>query len=145
MNEVNELLEYMYKSSSMGVTSLTNVLKEIDNKENKLKSVISDELTKYENFFKKCEKLLKKHKAKISDNNIMIKVMSKQGIKREIKKDNSDAAVAHLLIEGLTMGVVDIESKIKNFDTKVDKDILKLASSYLKFQQDEIEKLKKYL
>lgn len=145
MNEVNELLEYMYKSSSMGVTSLTNVLKEIDNKENKLKSVISDELTTYENFFKKCEKLLKKHKAKISDNNIMIKVMSKQGIKREIKKDNSDAAVAHLLIEGLTMGVVDIESKIKNFDTKVDKDILKLASSYLKFQQDEIEKLKKYL
>ena len=145
MNEVNELLEYMYKSSSMGVTSLTNVLKEIDNKENKLKSVISDELTKYEKFFKKCDKLLKKHKAKISDNNIMIKVMSKQGIKREIKKDNSDAAVAHLLIEGLTMGVVDIESKIKNFDTKVDKDILKLASSYLKFQQDEIEKLKKYL
>lgn len=145
MNETNELLEYIYKSSSMGVSSLTNLLKEINDKENKLKSIISDQLSTYEKFYKKSEKILKKHKAKITDNNFMIKVMSKQGIKREIKKDNSDAALAHLLIEGLTMGVVDIESKIKNFETKSDKDTLKLGKDYLKFQQTEIDKLKQYL
>ena len=63
----------------------------------------------------------------------------------EIKKDNSDAAIAHMLIEGFTMGVVDIESKIKNLDKKVDKDILDIANKYLKFQQEEIDKFKKYL
>ena len=75
----------------------------------------------------------------------MTKIMSKQGIKKEVKDDNSDANVAHLLIEGLTMGVVDIETKINNFKDKADKDILKLCDKYLKFQQNEIEKLKKYL
>lgn len=145
MNEVNEILEYVYKSSGMGVTSLTDLLKELNDKENKLKKVISDELSMYEKYHKQTKALLKKHKAKIEDNGLFVKMMSKQGIKKEIKSDNSDAAVAHLLIEGLTMGVVDMESKIKNFDEQIDKDVIKIASDYLKFQQDEIEKLKKYL
>ena len=123
MNENLELLNYIYKSSSMGVESLTN----------------------YEKYLKKSKKLLKKYKAKIEENSLMTKIMSKQGIKKEVKTDNSDASVAHLLIEGLTMGVVDIESKIKNYDEKSDKDILKIANEYLKFQQQEIEKLKEYL
>ena len=75
----------------------------------------------------------------------MTKFMSKQGIKKEVKDDNSDASIAHMLIEGLTMGVVDMETKIKNLKDKADKDILKICEKYLKFQQEEIEKLKKYL
>ena len=145
MNEKLELLEYIYKSSEMGIQALTNILKEIKDKENKLKGLISDELTLYENYYKISKELLKKNKAKFKGINIIVKTMSKEAIKTEIKRDNSDAAIAHMLIEGFTMGVVDIESKIKNFDKKVDKDILDFANKYLKFQQDEIEKLKKYL
>lgn len=145
MNENKELLEYLYKSSEMGRDSLTNLLKELNNKENKLKGLISDELSEYEKYFKKSQKFLKKYKADISNNSLMTKIMSKQGIKKEVKDDNSDANVAHMLIEGLTMGVVDIETKINNFKDKADKDILNLCDKYLKFQQKEIDKLKKYL
>lgn len=67
------------------------------------------------------------------------------GIKKEVKCDNSDAALAHMIIEGLTMGVVDISSKINNYKNEVDKDILNLSKSFLKFQEDEIEKLKTFL
>ena len=145
MNENLELLEYIYKSSDMGIISLTNILKEIDNKENKIKNDISDELTKYEEYNKKSKELLKKNKGKIDDNSLMTKIMSKQGIKMEVKNDNSDSAIGHMLIEGLTMGVVDMETNIKNMKEKVDKKILKLAEEYLKFQKNEIEKIKKYL
>lgn len=143
MNETNELLEYIYRSSEMGVVSLTNLLKELDNKENKLKPIISDELTKYEDFNKKSKKLLGKNKLK--KNSSMVKMINKKGIKKEVESDNSDAKMAHLLIQGFTMGVVDIESKIKALDEKVEKDIVTLGNDYLKFQQEEINKLKKYL
>lgn len=145
MNENLELLEYLYQSSEMGKDALTNLLKELNDKENKLKGPISDELSEYEKYFKKSEKLLKKYKAEIKENSLMTKFMSKQGIKKEVKDDNSDASIAHMLIEGLTMGVVDMETKIKNLKDKADKDILKICEKYLKFQQEEIEKLKKYL
>lgn len=145
MNENLELLQYIYQSSEMGVLSLTNLLKELNDKENKLKKIISDELTIYENYFKESKKGLKKNKVKIKSNSLMTKVMSKQGIKKEVSEDNSDASIAHMLIQGLTMGVVDIETEIKNYGDIVDREIKKLATDYLKFQQDEIEKLKKYL
>lgn len=145
MNENLELLQYLYQSSEMGVLALTNLLKELNDKENKLKKIISDELTIYEKYFKESKKILKKNKGKVKSNSLMTKMMSKQGIKKEVSDDNSDASIAHMLIQGLTMGVVDIETKIKNYGDAVDKEINKLANDYLKFQQDEIEKLKKYL
>ncbi len=145
MNVNQELLEYIYQSSEMGVVSLTNLLKDLNEKENKLKPVISDELSFYEKYQKKSKKLIAQEKIDIKENSMMTKMMSKMGISKEVKSDNSDASIAHLLIEGLTMGVVDMESKIKNYEKDADKKILKLASEYLKFQQSEIEKLKKYL
>lgn len=145
MNENLELLEYMYKSSGMGINSLTDLLKELDDKKNKIKSDLSDELTKYENYHKKCKELLKKNKGEVEENSLMTKIMSKQGIKMEVKNDNSDSAIAHMIIEGLTMGVVDTETNLKNLSNKVDKKTYKLVNEYLKFQQEEIEKMKKYL
>ena len=48
MDVNTELLEYIYQSSEMGVVSLTNLLKDINGKENKLKPIISEELSSYE-------------------------------------------------------------------------------------------------
>ncbi len=145
MNVNTELLEYIYESSEMGTLSLTNLLKDLNDKENKLKPVISDELSFYEKYQKKAKKGLEKQDVKPKENSLMTKMMSKMGISKEVKSDNSDASIAHMLIEGLTMGVVDMESKIKNYEKDADKKVLKLAQEYLKFQQEEIEKLKKYL
>lgn len=145
MDVNTELLEYIYQSSEMGVVSLTNLLKDINEKENKLKPIISEELSTYEKYQKESKKLLSKNKAEVKENSMMTKMMSKMGISKEVKKDNSDAAIAHMVIEGFTMGVVDTETKIKNFKKDADKKVLKLAENYLEFQQEEIEKLKKYL
>ena len=43
------------------------------------------------------------------------------------------------------MGVVDMEKKIDNYKEVVNEDILSLAKEFLKFQQEEIEKLKEYM
>ena len=145
MNENEELLNYIYKSSEMGVVSLTNTLKELNDKENKIKKDISNELSIYESYLKESKRLLKKHKVTIKKNSIMTKMMSKMGVRKEVTNDNSDASIAHMIIEGLTMGVVDIETKINNFSEVADKEVLKFANEYLKFQQKEIDKVKKYL
>ena len=37
MKENNELLEYVYKTASMGYEAITNLLRALENKDNKLK------------------------------------------------------------------------------------------------------------
>jgi hypothetical protein len=145
MDENLELLEYIYQNSEMGVFSTTKLIQDINDKENKIKKVTEGIIKGYENFMHESEKLIKKNNFEIKKNSFKTKMISSMGIKKEVNVDNSDAAIAHLLIEGLTMGVVDISSKIKNYKGDADKKIVSLAESYLKFQEESIELLKKYL
>ena len=60
-------------------------------------------------------------------------------------KDNSDPAIAAMLIEGLTMGTVEMNIKIDKYKRTNKKDILQIAHNLLEFQENEIEKLKTFL
>ena len=145
MDENLELLQYIYKTAEMGVFSTTKLIQDINDKENKIKKVVEGILKGYENFLQESEKQIKKQDLDVQSNGMMAKMGSAMGIKKETKKDNSDAAIAHMLIEGLTMGVVDITSKLKNYKNDADSKIVSLADKFLKFQEDSIEFLKKYL
>lgn len=145
MNENTEILEYIYKDANMGAESITTLIKTLQSKDNKIKHVLEEELKKYEEYIKKSEKQLKKLKVELKEFSTMAKMSSWMGIKMEMLKDNSDARIADMLIKGLTMGTIDMNKKIDNYEKIVDKDVLKLAKEFRSFQEDSIEKLKVYL
>ena len=145
MDENIELLEYIYKNSEMCTYTLKKLLNDLGNRENKIKKLIDDEIKEYEKYLKECKKIIKKNNYELKENSLMAKMGSSMGIKKEVRKDKSDAAIAHMITEGITMGIVDIESKIKNYKDSVDKKIYKLAKDYLDYHQKEIEKLKEYM
>lgn len=145
MNENMELLNFVYENVEMGMHSLNNLSDILRNKDNKIKGLIEDELKEYNSFLKESEKLLKKNKIEPKKTNLMAKISSKMGIAMETMKDNSDPAIASMVIEGLTMGIVEMETKIENYKKLVDKKILKHSKKFLKFQEEEIEKLKTFM
>ena len=145
MNENMELLNFVYEYAEMGVHTLNNLSDILRKKDNKIKGLIEDELKEYNNFLKESEKLLKKNKLGYKKTNLMSKISSKMGIAMETMKDNSDPAIASMVIEGLTMGIVEMETKIESYKKIVDKKILKLSNKFLKFQEEEIEKLKTFM
>ena len=145
MNENNELLTYIYQVASMGVKSTTTLINTIKNTNNKIKKIVEDELKEYESFLKESKRLLKKNKIVPKDKGFMVELMSKMGIKMEMLKDNSDPSIAEMLIQGFTMGVVEMEHKIDRYKENADRSIIKLAKRLLKYQQESIEILKPYL
>ena len=145
MNANTEILEYIYKDVNMGAESITTLIKTLQSKDNKIKPVLEKVLKKYEEYIKKSEKQLKKLKVELKEFSTMAKMSSWMGIKMEMLKDNSDARIADMLIKGLTVGTIDMNKKIDNYEKIVDKDILKLAKEFRSFQEDSIEKLKVYL
>ena len=60
MDENSELLEYIYKNSEIGIFTITELLKNLDNKENKIKSVAEKQLKEFEQFYKDSKKILEK-------------------------------------------------------------------------------------
>lgn len=145
MKEKNELLMHIYGVSYMGEYSTNKLLSTLKNKNNKIKSLLEDELKEYESYKKKSEKLLKKAKIEIPNTSILTKMSSNMGIMMETMKDNSDASIASMLVQGFTMGIVEMETKINNYKEEVNKNTIKLAKNLLKFQQKEIENLKTFM
>ena len=145
MDENYELMMHVYKAAEMGVYSTENLLDALKTKENKIIHVLESELKEYEKYLKKSEQILTKAGITPKKNSIMSKMGNDVGIAMETLKDNSDAAIASMLIEGFTMGILEMENKISKYSEDCDKEYLKIAKNMLVFQQNEINKLKKFV
>lgn len=123
MDENLELLECIYQNADMGTKTLTDLLNEL----------------------KESKELLKKNDTEPKGKGVMADMMSKMGIKREVIMDNSDSAIAEMLIEGFTMGNLELSKLIDSYKDQADKKILKLAKELQTFGENEIKKLNAYL
>lgn len=146
MSESNqELLQYIYKTAEMGKYSTTELVKELHGKDNKIKDILDEILKEYEKIYEKTLKLFDKFKIAEKEVGFMAKMSSSMSMKREVLEDNSDASMADMLIKGLTMGSLEMSKKIDQYEKKADEKILDLAKELHKFQEKQIENLKKFL
>ena len=145
MNENKELALHIYQDAEMASYTLTKLLSDLKERDNKIKKYIEEILKEYEKWKSKTKKFLKRNDSEISDVSFFVKMMTKMGISKEVKSDNSDSAIADLLIKGISMGSIDMEKKIKQYKDEVSNNELELAREFLKFQEKTIDKLKDYL
>jgi len=145
MKTNNELILHIYQDAEMACYTLDKLLQDIKEKDNKIKNAVEDVLQEYQVWKQKSKKLLEKEHAEISENPMIAKIMAGSGIKKEVKSDNSDSAIADMLIKGISMGSIDMEKKVSAYKDEVNNEDLKLAKDFMKFQEKSIEKLKVYL
>ena len=145
MNENEVILEYIYQTSNMGMESTKDLINSLKGKDNKIKKLIEEIEKNYEKYAKETQKLLNKKDLKAKPIGMMAKAMSKMSITKEMISDNSDANIADMLIQGLTMGNLELTKHIDNYEKTADKKTINLAKSLRKFGEEYIEKLKVYL
>ncbi len=145
MKEKCELVLHIYQDAEMASYTLTKLLRDLKDRDNKIKKTLEDILKEYEEWKSKSKAFLKENNAEIDETSMFEKMMAKMGIDKEVKKDNSDASLADLLIKGVSMGSIDMEKKINEYKDDVDEKELSLAKKFLKFQEKTIDLLKEYL
>lgn len=145
MKEKNELILHIYQDAEMACYTLNKLINDLKEKDNKIKKLVEDIYKEYENWKQNAKSILKKEHAEISENPSIAKLMAGISINKEVKSDNSDSAIADMLIQGISMGSIDMTKKIKAYKDEVNKDDLSIAKNFLKFQEKTIEHLKKYL
>lgn len=144
MEENKNILESIYKDANMAVYTLNTLLKNLENKDNKIKSDIEKIFEEYKKYESEAKDLLIKNDLEVKEINMLSKLSSDIGVKKEVIDDNSDASIADMLIKGVSMGSIDIDKCI-SVNKKADKKILEFAKDFHKFQEKTIDKLKKHL
>lgn len=145
MDETNELLQCMYQDCYMACKNLESLLDEIKNKDNKIKSDLEKILKEYELYLKEIKKHLKSNKVKPKKISMFAIMGAKMKMRKDVDKDNSDSKISDIIIQGLVMGIIDINKRLDNYKNEVNKELIKLGNNLIEFQQVSIDKLKTYL
>lgn len=145
MNKQCELIEKIYKDASMGRFSTEKLLENLKDKDNKITGDVEGVFKGYSSFEEKTKKILLSRDIPPEEVGNMTKMMSSMGIFKEILADNSDSAIADLLIQGLLMGEVEMKKRIDNASDDINKDDIDLAKDFLKFQKKSHKIIEKYL
>ena len=145
MNEKIEIYKHIYQDSEMSISSLEELKKDLKNKDSKIKGTLDEIIKGFLKYEKESKKELKKMDSVPEEEGMIAKMMANMGIKKEVSSDNSDSHIAEVILQGISMGSINMEKKIDNYKDKLDHSDLKYAQKFLDYEKDCIEKIKEYL
>lgn len=145
MKKQFELVERVYKDAAMGRYSINKVLDMIKNRDNKITEDVRKIYDEYSSYEEKAKEILISREVTPEEEGTITKMMSSMGIYKEVMSDNSDSAIADMLIQGMVMGITEMEKLLKNVGDDIIKDDEKLAKEFLKFQEKSKKHIEKYL
>lgn len=142
MNGEINLLNAIYQNSKMGEETMRTLLKNVD--DTHLKQDMRTQMEGYTSLSGKAQNEILKRNALPEDNGTLTKASANIGITLNTLKDSSVPHIAGMVIQGSTMGIVDTTEKLHKYKD-ASSPVQKLAKEVVKFEQNNIERLKEYL
>ena len=139
-----ELLNEIYGAACMGSDSIMQVTGKIS--DGALKNELKTQLDGYRNFAVQAENALVGMGKTAKRPGVFKTVPATVSISLKTMADSSESHVAEMMVNGLTMGVIEMKRQANNAaECQVDADAVKLANDMVAFQENSINQLKQYL
>jgi hypothetical protein len=137
-----ELLNYIHQNAQMGqdtVHQLSGIVQD-----GGFKTLLDSQFQEYKKMFDSTEKRLKTIGSQVKDVNALSKMSAYLMINMETLVDKSPEHIAEMMIQGSTMGVIQITRKLKEYKD-ADEEIKYMGEHLLGLEQQNIEECKRYL
>lgn len=139
-----EMLEKIYKNMKMGSDSMVNLMGKAEDSE--FKKLMTAQLEGYEKFASEAKNHLLEMGGQAKEENMMTKMWASMGMKLNTAMDSTTSHLAEMIIEGSNMGMTDTIKILREYEnTNVSEFSLKLCKDIIKFEEKNIEIMKKHL
>ena len=135
-----EMLNFVYQNSQMGVETLNQLLPMIDNEA--FKKRIEPQLKEYKQIHEEAKELLNRHGYDEKGIGALEKIMTYLMIDMKTLMDKSSSHIAEMLIQGSNMGIIDAVKRINQYEKEAEKEVTALMKRLLKFEENNVERLK---
>lgn len=143
MREINTNLAIAtYQNLETAMQSVSNVIEKV--KDSKLKKELKSQYKEYDALIEKCEELAKGMDIELKQNGFFQKAKMWLSVNMATMLDKSNRKIASINIVGSTMGVIDLMGVISD-SKKAKKELLDFSKHVLKYEEENIEKLKPYI
>jgi hypothetical protein len=139
-----ELLSKMFKNMNMGKDSTLDLLEKVS--DSALKSDMTLQLNGYEGMIRKINEHLQSLGEDAKEENFITKMSAKMGTAFNTMMDDSPSHIADMMIQGSTMGMTDTTKLLRDYEnTDASEASLSICRSIIKFEEENIERMKKHL
>ena len=142
MAENTELLDYIYQNAQMGTESISHLITIAEDVD--FRRTLEDQLCEYQRVLDDAEEMIQRRGQSAEGVGPMAKISSYIMVELKTFADKSSSKMAKMMLQGSTMGVLEITKRIKEYKG-ANKEVLKLAEDLLKTEQHNVDELKKYL
>ena len=132
----------IYKNTKMGADAIIDLLPKVKN--DSLRSDMTMQLDGYEKYAARAERALMMRGVKAKEERLMTRMSARVGIAAKTMMDASTGHIAEMMIDGSNMGITDTTKLLNNYDTR-DSDAVRLARDVVRFEEHNLETMKRYL
>ena len=137
-----EFLNYIYQNAEMGKTTISQLIDIAEDQS--FKHSLQSQFREYNEIFDMADNKIKQFQEKSKGIGTMTKLKTYIMININTIKDKTASHIAEMMIQGSSMGIVDITKKLKEYNN-AEQDIIELGNRLLKFEQQNIEEMKTFL
>ncbi len=141
MDRNEALIQEVYKNTKMGHDSIIDLIDRASDP--KFRSEMTSQLERYRNYSEEASRRLQERGLKPNEIGTTAKLGAKLGMAFNTMLDTTTSHLAELMINGATMGIIDLEKKLN--DGGYSSDAKNLAEDVVKFEKSTVERLGQYL
>ena len=142
MNRPEYILNEVNKGIKMGMDSISSIAEKVT--DDQLKDDLQYEYNQYNAILNDVNAELGKYEEFPKELNPAQKMMGWFDIQMSTLTDNSDSKIAEMLIKGTNMGIIE-GVKLLNNNPETTPEIKNILTNFIQFQENNVERLKKYL
>ena len=142
MNRPEYILNEINKGIKMGMDSISSIAEKVT--DDQVKDDLQSEYNQYNSILNDVNAELGKYEEFPKELNPAQKMMGWFDIQMSTLIDNSDSKIAEMLIKGTNMGIIE-GVKLLNNNPETTPEIKNILTNFIQFQENNVERLKKYL
>ena len=142
MDSPGYILNEINKGIKMGMDSISTVAEKVQ--DDRFKKDLKYQYDKYNEILNKVNDQLDNYDDFPKELNPMQKAMGWMSVQFNTLDDKSNSKISEMMIQGTNMGIIE-GVKLLNHNPDTDQNVKDILNEFIKFQENTVEQLKKYL
>ncbi len=143
MTDTKELLSFIHKNAAMGVSSIPQSMSLPQSRA--MQDALQSQLQEYRSVTARCQAVAKADGITLKPPSPVARAMSSTMLRAQTMMDPSTSKLAELMIQGNTMGTIQMTRRLHQYGGKVNQDAITLGQQLLRMEAQNIQEMKRFL
>ena len=139
----SEVLAEIYRNAQLALTSIVDILPEVDDEE--IKEELIRQHEEYEKVCSEAASLATRYDLDLKEPSPIKKAMMWSAIKMGTANDNSSQNIAQMMIRGTVTGITSLKTSLTDGEKDMDGEVKKLLNELINMEEGFEKNLKKFL